>query len=114
MEQFVGLDISEKLTNVCVVDREGAVVWRGSCLSTPDEIAATIRLRASRAVRIGLETGHLSTWLWHALHKMGLPVVCIDARHAKAALSMQTIRLTGTTHSAWLRSCAPSGIEKLG
>jgi transposase len=74
---------------VCVVDREGVVVWRGTCLSTPEEIAATIRTRAPGAVRIGLETGPLSTWHWHALKKMGLPVICIDARHAKAALSMQ-------------------------
>lgn len=74
---------------MCVVDREGAVVWRGTCRSTPEEIAATIRARAPHAVRLGLETGPLSTWHWHALKKMGLPVICIDARHAKAALSMQ-------------------------
>jgi transposase len=27
--------------------------------------------------------------LWTELNKMGLPVICIDARHAKAALKMQ-------------------------
>jgi transposase len=40
-------------------------------------------------VRIGLETGLLSTWLFHELKKHGLPVICIDARHAKAALSLR-------------------------
>jgi transposase len=89
MEQFVGLDVSQKLTHVCVVDQKGSVVWRGTCLSTPEDIAATIRARAPHAERIGLETGPLSTWHWHALKAMGLPVICIDARHAKAALSMQ-------------------------
>lgn len=89
MEQFVGLDVSQQLTHVCVVDGEGRVVWRGTCRSTPEDIAATIRIRAPSAVRIGLETGPLSTWHWHALKKMGLPVICIDARHAKAALSTQ-------------------------
>ena len=49
----------------------------------------TVRPHGCDAVRIGLETGPLSTWLWHALRKMGLPIVCLDARHAKAALSMQ-------------------------
>ena len=39
--------------------------------------------------RVGLETGPLATWHWHALKALGLPVICIDARHAKAVLSMQ-------------------------
>ena len=74
MEQFVGLDVSQKLTHVCVVDQKGSVVWRGTCLSTPEDIAATVRAKAPDAVRIGLETGPLSTWHWHALKAMGLPV----------------------------------------
>jgi transposase len=31
----------------------------------------------------------LSTWHWHELKKRGLPVICLDARHAKAALSLR-------------------------
>jgi len=31
----------------------------------------------------------MSTWLWTELNKTGLPIICIDARHAKAALKMQ-------------------------
>ena len=27
--------------------------------------------------------------MWTELHALGLPVICIDARHAKAALSLQ-------------------------
>lgn len=45
--------------------------------------------KAPAAVRIGLEIGPTTTWLWHELQSLGLPVICIDARHAKAALSMQ-------------------------
>src|SRR4030088_1376364 len=30
-----------------------------------------------------------STWLWTELKRLGLPVICIDARHAKAVLKMQ-------------------------
>ena len=29
------------------------------------------------------------TWLWTELKRLGLPVICIDARHAKAVLKMQ-------------------------
>ena len=52
-------------------------------------IAATLRTRAPQAERIGLESGPLSIWLCHALSALGLPVVCLDARHAKASLSLQ-------------------------
>ena len=48
-----------------------------------------MRSKAPDAVRIGLETGPTSTWLWTELKELGLPVICIDARHAKAVLKMQ-------------------------
>ena len=44
---------------------------------------------SSNVARVGLEAGATSTWLWTELNKLGLPVICIDARHAKAALKMQ-------------------------
>lgn len=89
MEQFVGLDISQAWTHLCVVDGKGKKTWQGKCSTKPEEIAKTIRERAPFAVTIGLESGALSPWLWHALKGMELPVVCIDARHAHGALGMQ-------------------------
>jgi transposase len=89
MEQFVGLDVSQAITHVCVINSNGGMVWQGQCASTPDGIAETIKTRAASVARIGMESGALSTWHWHALKAMDLPVVCVDARHAKAALSMQ-------------------------
>src|SRR3546814_11860626 len=29
----------------------------------------------------------IASWLWHELHRVGLPVVCVEARHAHAVLS---------------------------
>ena len=49
----------------------------------------TLRERKVPQPRIGLETGPTSTWLWTELKRVGLPVICIDARHAKAVLKMQ-------------------------
>jgi hypothetical protein len=89
VEQYVGLDVSLELTSVCVVDSGGKTLWQGKCASTPEAIAATIRARAPGVARVGLESGPLSAWHWHELRKLGLPVVCLDARHAKAALSLQ-------------------------
>jgi transposase len=84
MEQYVGLDISLKETSLCVVDQTGTTLWQGKCASTPEGIAAVLTRRAPGATRIGLESGLLSTWHWHALKALDLPVVCLDARGARA------------------------------
>jgi transposase len=88
MEQYVGLDVSQEQTSVCVVDSGGKVIWEGKCTSSPEAITATLRTRAPEVVRIGLESGPLSAWHGRELRKLGLPVVCLDARHAKAALAV--------------------------
>jgi len=89
MEHYVGLDVSLKLTAICIVDRTGKIAREGMVASDPETIAAFIKSHAPHVVRVGLETGATSTWLWTELNKMGLPVICIDARHAKAALKLQ-------------------------
>ena len=62
---------------------------RGFVSSDPEAIAIFIKSHAPHVARVGLETGATATWLWTELNKLGLPVICIDARHAKAALKMQ-------------------------
>ena len=89
MEHYVGLDVSLKQTAICIVDQTGKVVCEGVVISDPEAIATFVKSKSACAVRIGLETGPTSTWLWSELKRMGLPVICIDARHAKAALKMQ-------------------------
>src|SRR5262249_24527827 len=67
----------------------GNRIWRGRCATEAAAIVAAVRRYAPRAVRIGLETGPLTTWLWTALRAEGLPMVCLDARHGKKALDMK-------------------------
>ena len=86
MEHYVGLDVSLKLTSICVVNQTGSVVREGVVDSDPEAIAAFVRSNA--LVRIGLETGPTATWLWTELKRLDLPVICIDARHAKAVLQI--------------------------
>jgi len=89
MKQYVGLDVSQKETSVCVVDGEGRVLFEGTAKSTLGDLAALIRKRALQAERIGFETGAMASWLWHEFRRFDLPVVCIDTRHAKVALSVR-------------------------
>jgi hypothetical protein len=69
MEQYVGLDVSLKMTAICIVDRGGKILREGMVVSDPDAIAAFVRLHAPHVVRIGLETGATSTWLWTELNR---------------------------------------------
>ena len=87
MDEYIGLDVSMKETAISV-RREGKRIWRGKCASDPELIAQVIRKRAPRAKRVVFETGPLSVWFFHALTDEGMPAICIDARHAKAALDM--------------------------
>src|SRR5215471_7507583 len=89
MTQYVGLDVSLKETKIHVLDEAGNRIWRGRCATEAAAIAAAVRRYAPTAVRIGLETGPLTTWLWTALTAEGLPMICLDARHAKKALDMK-------------------------
>ena len=89
MKQYVGLDVSQKETSVCVVDETGQVIFEGKAKSDPGALTELLRKRAPHAERIGFETGAMASWLWHELRRVDLPVVCIDARHAHAALSVR-------------------------
>jgi transposase len=89
MGMFVGLDVSLKETSVCILEQTGTRILEGKATSEPAAIARLIRKRAPDLVRVGLESGPTSVWLTHALKGEGLPVVCLDARHAQAVLSVR-------------------------
>jgi hypothetical protein len=89
MEYYVELDVSLKQTSMCVANETGLAVREDVVASDPEAISVFVRSKAPDAVRIGFETGPTSTWLWSELKRLGLPVICIDARHAKAVLKMQ-------------------------
>lgn len=89
MDSYVGLDVSLREVSVCVVDEAGAIQSERTVAADPDVIAALLDAQAPTVRRVGLESGPTSVWLWRELAERGLPVICIDARHAKAALSMQ-------------------------
>jgi transposase len=118
-QHYVGLDVSLETTSICVIDFNGGIIWRGKCSSEPDAIRDAVHARAPAVVRIGLETGQLSNWLTLGLRRHGLPVVCLDARHAKAALALQVnktdandaLGLAHIVRTGWFREVAIKSMD---
>jgi transposase len=50
------LDVSQKLTAICVVDETGRPLWRGQCATDPGQIERTVRGHAGKDAKIGVET----------------------------------------------------------
>jgi transposase len=53
MTHFVGLDVSQKMTAICVVDNAGPRLWRGQCPTVPEQITVLVRRHAGDEARIG-------------------------------------------------------------
>jgi transposase len=64
MDHFAGLDVSVKETSICMLDDTGRIMKE-------------VRWRASLKP---------SQWLFSGLAEAGLPVVCVETRHIRAAL----------------------------
>ncbi|NUQ17058.1 MAG: IS110 family transposase [Sphingomonas sp.] len=96
MECFAGLDVSIEETAVCVVDAVGEVLATATVATDPDAIVATLKPFTGRLKRVGHEAGALSPWLQPALKKAGLPAVCLETRHVRAAMSAQRNKTDAT------------------
>jgi transposase len=91
MEYYIGLDVSQRQTAICIVDDKGARVAEGKALTEPSDIYAWIRKHVDPklVVKVGLEAGAMSAWLCTELSKLGLPMLCIEAFQAAEFLKAQ-------------------------
>lgn len=83
---YAGLDVSLEMTSICVVDADGRMILEAKAVSHPTDIGEVLAGMDGTFERIGFEAGPLSQWLYNGLTSTGLPAVCIEARHAKAAM----------------------------
>ena len=60
MDHFAGLDVSVKVTSVCIVDDTGKIVREVKVASEPEALLAVLKNPAYHFKRIGLEAGPLS------------------------------------------------------
>lgn len=89
MSTFAALDVSQEATAVCVVDETGRILAERKIPTCPAALSSFLARHAPGLERAGIETGPLAVWLWNELHDRGLPIICIDARHANAALKLR-------------------------
>lgn len=89
MDHYVGLDVSVRETSVCVVDETGKVLKEAKVPTEPEVIASLLEKGGYACRRVGLEAGPMSQWLYAELAAAGLPVICVEARHMRSALSAQ-------------------------
>lgn len=90
MTNYAALDVSLEMTAICVVDDAGKIIAEKKVPTSPEVIASWLSKNAPDLVRVGMETGPLAVWLWNELHDKELPIICLDARHANAALKVRT------------------------
>ena len=88
MAVFAALDVSQDQTAVCVVGQDGGMIAEAKIVTCPDAIAEWLAQWSGQLGRVGMETGPLAVWLWNALAARGMPIHCLDARHANGVLKM--------------------------
>ncbi|MGI9436256.1 MAG: IS110 family transposase, partial [Geminicoccaceae bacterium] len=99
MRYFAGLDVSLKETAICIVDESGEILKEFRAASEPEALITALLQLGLPLERIGLEACSLSSWLHDGLCTEGLPVICIETRHANAA--MKTMPNKTDRNDAW-------------
>ena len=100
MGVFIGLDVSLAKTAVCVVDRDGRVLWQGKVPSEPGPLVKRL------AEWSGIEACPLSEWLHRGLREAGIRVrPRTEARSGKVSPRSLT---PSTGPMLWCRGSAPS------
>jgi transposase len=100
MGVFIGLDVSLAKTAVCVVDRDGRVLWQGKVPSEPEPLVKRLAEWSGVIDLAGIEACPLSEWLHRVLREAGIPVVCVETRMPSAFCPHVPSKPTGTMPAA--------------
>ena len=87
---YVGLDVAQKKTQVCILNEKGKLIREKLVSSKPAALEGVLRhYCASNIEQIGIESGNYSGWLYQELKKRGFPIVCLDAFQIHRFLSVR-------------------------
>jgi transposase len=79
-------------SSVCVVDANGKIVREDKVASEPGVLIAWFRSAGLSLVRIGLEAGPLSQWLFAAMREGCLAVELLETRHVRDAFKAMPVK----------------------
>ena len=107
MEHHAGIDVSLESSHICVVDSSGRIVREAKVASEPADLIAWFHSLGLKVIRIGLEAGPLSQWLYAAMKKAGLSVELLETRHVRDAFKAMPVKTYGC---AWYRPADAVGL----
>ncbi len=119
MEHYAGLDVSLERTSVCLVNASGQVVREAKVDSTPDALIHFLRSQDLSIVRVALEAGPLSQWLYAGLRAAGFEAVLLETRHVKAGAGKRVWRwrassASSSTACGWMARPSAGATSPLG
>ncbi len=81
-----------KVPSLCVVDATGRVVREAKIASEPEALTTWLKNPGLEIVRIGLEAGPLSQWLYAGMQQAGLPAELLETRHVRIAFKIMPVK----------------------
>jgi transposase len=92
MDYYAGIDVSMEYSSVCVVDGAGKIVREGKVASEVGALIIWFNSLGLNLVRIGLEAGPLSQWLFAGMRDAGLAVELLETRHVRNAFKTMPVK----------------------
>jgi transposase len=92
MDHYAGIDVSLEASSICMVDGAGKIVREAKLASEPSALIGWFASLGLDVVRIGLEAGPLSQWLYAAMKEAGLAVELLETRHVRTALQTMPVK----------------------
>src|SRR6202050_4752007 len=92
MDHYAGIDVSLECSSICVVDASGKIAREGKVASEPEAVIAYFGSLLLPVVRVGLEAGPLSQWLYAAMKAAGLAVELLETRHVRDAFKAMPVK----------------------
>ena len=92
MDHDAGIDVSLEGSSVCVVDAAGKIIREAQVPSEPESLMGWFGQCGFQFVRVGLEAGPMSHWLYAAMKQAGLAVELLETRHVRDAFKAMSVK----------------------